>query len=1652
MKVRVLFSTLLVIVLLSSMLAPLAAAQEPTDTGAAPSLDDLEGMYEKGLITLQEYKEAAAGLAPASPGTVLVGGEPEAVFFAEDFETWPPPGWTIVDNGGTCVWESNTFWGRTNYAGGDGQCADADSDACGSGTTMDTELQSPLIDLSGAPPGVFLQFVGAYNDITTGGSDYAEVLVSPDGGTTWIQELYWDEDHSAYGPGEVVVIDMTPYVGSTDVVISFHYFAPTWDWYFEVDQVRVQSPSPDFGDSYKEVWPTKAVAGDVLTYTVQIINSGNAPALGAIMTDVIPAGTAYVPDSLDCSLGTCWYDDVDNAVYWSGELLPPASAELKGWQPEAPVAPEGNYDPAAVVDLVGGVEPAAPPAPEGTSLIWTYPEAVLWDNGPLVTHPGDCSGMDASRLQTGLAMNTLGFGHQFANGYRMADDFEIVDPGGWNIDQITFFAYQTNAPSSPSPITGVYYQIWDGPPDDPGSSVVFGDLVTNRLLSSASPNMQRDSESTPCANNRYVFADVASAGLWLPPGIYWLDWMTDGSPSYSGPWAPPITILGETTTGNALQYTTAWAPANDSGTLTQQGMPFIIEGAAVAPNETMVTFQVEVVDAPCGMPVVNEAVIYDPEAAPVVVQAFTEIWDTVWLHEEFEGTFPPAGWAVNDYGGSGAPGSVWTETDPGGRGNLTGGSGLFAIADSDAAGSGVLVETDMWLPPIDIPTCQDVFLVFKTDYYNISANETAAVDISLDGGGTWENLLLWNYSVRGPHTEWVPLGDYAGAMGAILRFYYNDAGNWAWWWEVDDVQIVSCVKEGVFLTPDYQSATGCPGEVMGYTLSVENCTGMDETFNLYPMDNDWATWVEPGMVEVPDTGIVDVMAYVQSPCDADGSDLATIVAADGGYSDTAEIESFASEGGWVWNAENADMVPMPDTLWGSGDGIVMDGDMPQFWNTAGVDATGLATGQSWYYDWTAGAWADGGVMPTALYRTEADIQLNEIYNIGGSTSGFTPTDFNQHYSAGAWQYETPAPAISMDNVVEPWPAAYGGNDHTYLVGGYPGLNTAYEYDPTADTWTTLSTHGFSTIDYPVDGCFGWTDGSGGTDPVIIQFPDTTSAQTNLLVYHIATDTWEEWPVPAGFPANGIWAHDVANDYDRNLCYITGGASVPGGGDLTSFYIYDPVSNTVEQGPDFDSPRAFHSSWYYEDMLCIGGGVDAPGTFLDSTQCAMFVTCPAVEANIEVTAPPLEAELCEDEMATFDFEICNTGDCPLEFWIEEMTGTVKFLGSRPFGAGEPGTMAEAADLDLSAENVEGAASPAANPDAVLWDQPTNLTGAPASQYFPDFDAGLWSADDFENTEWWAIDTIYVPGSLWNGSPQGDLFDAYSLNWFIYADAGDTPPPGVYPDDGSGTEVWSLSLAPDDSAVTISGATNNEATVDIIDAVGGPLYLPPGHYWLAFFPAMDFVPHGQFGWQTSGTMNLASAHFADPAGLIDPLDWTPWGVAINPAYYDAAFRLEGEMRAPPVDVPWVGAMPMDGVLPTGWCMTVEVTLDATDLLPGDYLADLIIHSNDPDTPTTTLPTSLTVLEPVAIADVTYLVDALEVTFDATVTGAPPFTYAWDFGDGNTSDLEDPVHTYADEGCFTVTFTATNECAFDVWSEEVCVEIPFFYYYLPMLYKNG
>ncbi len=63
---------------------------------------------------------------------------------------------------------------------------------------------------------------------------------------------------------------------------------------------------------------------------------------------------------------------------------------------------------------------------------------------------------------------------------------------------------------------------------------------------------------------------------------------------------------------------------------------------------------------------------------------------------------------------------------------------------------------------------------------------------------------------------------------------------------------------------------------------------------------------------------------------------------------------------------------------------------------------------------------------------------------------------------------------------------------------------------------------------------------------------------------------------------------------------------------------------------------------------------------------------------------------------------------------------------------------------------------------------------------------------------------------------------------------------------------------------------------------------------------------------------------------------------------------------------------------------------------------------------------------------VVDQL-ITFTDTSSGDPT-SWLWDFGDGATSDLQNPTHSYASQGDFNVSLTATNEAGSDTATESL------------------
>src|SRR5699024_6661288 len=148
----------------------------------------------------------------------------------------------------------------------------------------------------------------------------------------------------------------------------------------------------------------------------------------------------------------------------------------------------------------------------------------------------------------------------------------------------------------------------------------------------------------------------------------------------------------------------------------------------------------------------------------------------------------PDGWAVEDHAGTG---HGWRFDNPRDRGNRTGGSGGFAEAGSPG-GTGGTVNSSLVTPVVDLGDQETPVLMFQQEFYRLG--DTARVELSLDGGATWETLLEQNATVTATQ-ETIPLPQAAGESDVRVRFRLVDARYSSRYWQVDEVLVGtrSCV-------------------------------------------------------------------------------------------------------------------------------------------------------------------------------------------------------------------------------------------------------------------------------------------------------------------------------------------------------------------------------------------------------------------------------------------------------------------------------------------------------------------------------------------------------------------------------------------------------------------------------------------------------------------------------------------------------------------------------------------------------------------------------------------------------------------------------------------------------------------------------------------
>jgi len=76
------------------------------------------------------------------------------------------------------------------------------------------------------------------------------------------------------------------------------------------------------------------------------------------------------------------------------------------------------------------------------------------------------------------------------------------------------------------------------------------------------------------------------------------------------------------------------------------------------------------------------------------------------------------------------------------------------------------------------------------------------------------------------------------------------------------------------------------------------------------------------------------------------------------------------------------------------------------------------------------------------------------------------------------------------------------------------------------------------------------------------------------------------------------------------------------------------------------------------------------------------------------------------------------------------------------------------------------------------------------------------------------------------------------------------------------------------------------------------------------------------------------------------------------------------------------------------------------------------------------------PSPMADFGLATSGLAVVFNDSSQTTGPVQYAWDFGDGNTSALQNPVHTYSEDSTYLACLVITDSCGVDTFCASVTV----------------
>lgn len=929
--------------------------------------------------------------------------------------------------------------------------------------------------------------------------------------------------------------------------------------------------------------------------------------------------------------------------------------------------------------------------------------------------------------------------------------------------------------------------------------------------------------------------------------------------------------------------------------------------------------------------------------------------------EDFEGSFPPDGWDVVNDGDC-----PWETTDdfpmPGWTGDFR-----AAAADSDDCGSGSTSDTSLVTPSFSLDGASSAAVDFDLAIRALT-DTVVTLDISVDGG-SWQNVDTWaDEDVAYPddpvEAQSFDLSAWAGEDDVRLRWRYQ--AGWDYWVVVDNVEVTSDNAGAPWASVDPETVTVPEGGSVDVDLNVD-ATMLDVgTYNIPLMVTDGSAYdVTPTDFEVTVDPVPEIILpelvemTVEYPTTGTQTiDVENIGGLSGDVDLTFEPEPFTEdfEGGdfppegWTVVDDSSpacpwattDDYPMPDNFPGlapdstrgaaidtdsCGSGVSVDSSLIS--PVLNLGSPSAATLEFYFSQndfegatTTVEATTDGGdtweTLETFTGPTNTDEAALETVDLA-PVAGNSEVQIRFRHTSG-WDWYVYVDDISIELPPVDWAVA----------------NPAAVTVPAEDTAQTDIEVDTSLLDGP--GVYEATMFGSVDSPIAI-------APTELIV-----------TVEPGEDLAGI------NGTVESLGYCGNDPFDAAGAEITIEGQTDTYTATADE-------NGFYEIYIPSDETPVDITASAPD-HLDSTQSDVALT-PAdeitVDFSLDLDEPCVDTDpdsfSSEMEPGNTDTQTLTIGNADgagqLDWDLTTAQPTV--LNGDHSGTAGPGV----------ANGTHGAA--ASDMLSLVGDElPTATTVAPAGAFDCEGAPGLIIPDDgsIENGYSGNPDTVSEATIVEGFAPEGVLGTVcvsfvslgpteHDYELVVFDDDG--------PDGAPGTELAAVSATatgiPNDGVPPEPAWYAVDLTSENIEVESGNIYIGVRMPASEIFLASD----------EDGPGGLQAGFFRTDGG-----DWGELGTADLFPDYSAMF-VRPQFQDPtgcssPSDVDWLSFSSESGSVAAGGSEDVDVVIDSSGLVPGEYEANICVNSNDPELPVTAVPVSLTVTAPPSFATISGNVSSL------------------------------------------------------------------------------